>query len=551
MIKIRFRQHHLVYQSIICSLILCMLAFAAPTIAQNTDYPVKTVNGKRFYEYTVQPKEGFYRLKVKFSIHEDEILMYNPQAKDGLKEGMKLLIPVADSTATAPTAVLTRPAKSEGKKNLPTNSSGTVNQEINYIEHVVEKKQTMFRIRKMYDISEEELVKLNPQLQGRSLREGDVLKIPVKKDSTDTKKSKHTEDQISKQKEITTSEVTAPPIRAQKRHFRIAFLLPFMLDQKNESADSRFVEFYSGALLAINQAKTKGRTIEVFTFDTEKTDLKVMEILNDTIFKSIDLIIGPAYSNQVSLVCDFARANRIPAIIPFTSRIYDLESNEYIYQFNPGQETELSRLTEILTKEAEKSQLLFIENPYVAVNDEGNQLLSQLKVHLKNNRTEFKLLEADPSNTAAIRPALSSTKENIVLFNTNRINSLSGQLRQLVQLSDSFDLKIYEPYSWKTAKTDKPASFYLSVFRTEYPEKAYEEYMQNFSEIFGWLPSTENPRYDLLGYDLVGYYFSVADIPSASKNTLKHVFEGIQSTIQFEKVSEKGGYLNNQLNHYE
>ncbi len=529
MIRFSNRPYPPVYHYIVNSLIICMLLVAVPVFAQSNDYPVKTINGKKFYEYTVQPKEGFYRIKVKFSIHEDEVIMYNPQAKDGLKEGMKLLIPVFDSV----------PAKTP---STPANE---------FIEHQVEKKQTLFRIRKLYDISEEELLKHNPQLQGRSLREGDILKIPVKKNQTDIKKTKQQEQLADKQKETIPAVAVTPPVRMHKKHFRIAFLLPFMLDQKNETPDSRFVEFYSGALLAINQAKLKGRTIEVYTFDTGKSDLNVMEILNDTVFKTVDLIIGPAYSNQVSLVCDFARANRIPALIPFTSRIYDLESNEYIYQFNPGQEIELNKLTGLLTREAPNSHILFVDNPYIAANDEGNQLSAQLKVHLKNNRTDFKQIETEPSNTVAIRQALSADKQNIILFNTNRINTLSGQLRQLVQLSDSFDLKIYEPYAWKNAKTDKPASFYLSVFRTEYPEKAYEEYMQNFSEVFGWLPATEHPRYDLLGFDLVSYYFSVADIPAASRGEIKPLFEGIQSTIQFEKVSERGGYLNRQLNHYE
>lgn len=548
MIRKSYRHHRLVYPSILSGLLFCLLVLATTVSAQSLAYPVKTINGKKYYEYTVQPKEGFYRLKVKFNIHEDEIIMHNPQAKQGLKEGMKLLIPVFENNTEVKSST-------SQKSNGTTDSKPAVtSNEPKFIEHIVEKKQTMFRIRRMYDISEEDLLAYNPQLKGRSLREGDILKIPVKPEvaeTKDTKKTKQSDQQIVKQKENPAEEVTTPPVRVHKQHFRIAFLLPFMLDQKNETSDSRFVEFYSGALLAINNAKTKGRTIEVFTFDTEKSDLKVMELLNDTVFKSIDLIVGPAYSNQVSLVCDFARTNQIPTLIPFTSRIYDLESNEYIYQFNPGQEVELTKLTDLLSQESQRSQLLFIENPHVALNDEGNQLASQLKVLLKNNRTDFKLLEADPSNTQAIHSQLSRSKENIVIFNTNRINTLSAQLRQLIQLSDSFKIKIYEPYAWKTAKADKPSSFYMSVFRNEFPEKTYEEYMQHFGEVFGWLPTTEYPRYDLLGFDLLSYYFSVADLPSSTRKATPPMFEGIQSTIRFEKTSERGGYLNKQLNHYE
>ena len=46
-----------------------------------------------FEFYEVQPKEGFFRLKVKFGLSEEEIIALNPYAKDGLKVGMILKMP--------------------------------------------------------------------------------------------------------------------------------------------------------------------------------------------------------------------------------------------------------------------------------------------------------------------------------------------------------------------------------------------------------------------------------------------------------------------------
>lgn len=46
-----------------------------------------------FQYYEVKPKEGFYRLKVKFGLSEEEIIALNPYAKDGLIEGMVLKLP--------------------------------------------------------------------------------------------------------------------------------------------------------------------------------------------------------------------------------------------------------------------------------------------------------------------------------------------------------------------------------------------------------------------------------------------------------------------------
>lgn len=55
--------------------------------------------GYRFYE--VQPKEGFFRLKVKTNLTKEQIIALNPFAKDGLQKGMILKIPTDSLTALA------------------------------------------------------------------------------------------------------------------------------------------------------------------------------------------------------------------------------------------------------------------------------------------------------------------------------------------------------------------------------------------------------------------------------------------------------------------
>lgn len=55
----------------------------------------------QFTFYTVQAKEGFYRLEVKFNLTEEEITALNPHTKDGLKEGMVIKIPKNNSISAS------------------------------------------------------------------------------------------------------------------------------------------------------------------------------------------------------------------------------------------------------------------------------------------------------------------------------------------------------------------------------------------------------------------------------------------------------------------
>ncbi|MBT8263135.1 MAG: LysM peptidoglycan-binding domain-containing protein [Bacteroidia bacterium] len=52
-----------------------------------------TIEDENFEFYEVLPKEGFFRLKVKLGLSQEEIIAMNPYAADGLKEGMILKIP--------------------------------------------------------------------------------------------------------------------------------------------------------------------------------------------------------------------------------------------------------------------------------------------------------------------------------------------------------------------------------------------------------------------------------------------------------------------------
>lgn len=504
--------------------------------AQVPSYPIKMIDGVECIVYKVKPAEGFYRISKNFNTTEEIIRAYNPQVADGLKADMEIYIPVHKDEP---------PAK-------------------NYVEHVVEKKQTLYRITKLYDITQEELLAANPQISGKTIRTGEVIRIPVKtaeKSEVEAKQTEETEKDtefpekgIQQQIEEAFGKKDVDVKKIEKRtpqKVKIAFLLPFLLDQNRETVDRRFIEFYAGALSAISQAKQEGYSFDIHTFDTDKSDIKMMEILQDSILLDVDLIVGPAYSNQISIVSDYARNNKIKTLIPFSSKILDIESNPYIYQFNPGQEVELQKILNILQSEDVLNNIVFAELPQVNATEDGLILTNMLKYHLGASGTSFKTIQLYPDSLEHIWNNLDPWKENIIFFNTTRINSLNVYLRELNRLSAIVNLKMYEPYAWRNSKLERPHSFYLSVFKNEFPDDQYDLYTNSFADLFDWSPSGGLPRYDLLGYDLLHYFIKYILLKKESQIDYYPFLEGIQSDMQYEKISPQGGYLNRLLIHYE
>lgn len=72
-------------------------------VPQESVTETATIEESTFGFYEVQPKEGFFRLKVKLGLSEEDIVRLNPYAKDGLKEGMILKIPKETVTTLSAT----------------------------------------------------------------------------------------------------------------------------------------------------------------------------------------------------------------------------------------------------------------------------------------------------------------------------------------------------------------------------------------------------------------------------------------------------------------
>ncbi|MBO5974964.1 MAG: LysM peptidoglycan-binding domain-containing protein, partial [Paludibacteraceae bacterium] len=302
--------------------------------AQNNNvHPRIEKNGVEYYEYVVRQGEGLWSISQRFGVSQADLHKNNPEinTSGGLKVGQKLVIPI--------------------KKNVEDSSLKKEESGVSYLTHVVERKQTLYAISKLYDVKIDDLISCN-KLQGSEIKEGQSLLIPrktvvvresVKESDTITfieheVKRKETLFSISRQYGVDINDITQyneireslpkgmilkiPQKRAieknlvdtlvvedEKEFFekqkdssliiKIGILLPFRLSDKK--ANDRFLDFYKGCLLALSNAKKKGVSTEVFTYDTENSKETVFAILKDDKLKEVDLIIGPAYADIIPL----------------------------------------------------------------------------------------------------------------------------------------------------------------------------------------------------------------------------------------------------------
>lgn len=581
-----------------------LLSFA--TVGQKDNYPIKKIKGIEYYVYTVQASEGLLAIGRKFEISPEEISKLNPEIQNGLKAGQEILIQIQKKSTK----------KTESKSNL------------DFIQHKVEKKQTLFAISHKYSVSQEDIKKFNPNIK-TGLSEGMILNIP---DSTKIKKQKEAENKqifkhnttvsikkqqlithkvkktetlfsickqynvdinevirlnpgsetkisvgselkiptnsdISKQKEqnkenvenslkstVDINKYVEKPNKTQyagNKNIRIAFLLPFMLDQaKKELALERFQNFYAGALLAIQSAKEKGISFEIYTYDTDKTEEKMTEVLNNSELKIMDLIIGPAFSNQVDLVANFAKESKIKTLIPFTSKVPDIENNPYLFQFNPGSDTELKYMFELINGKLKNIHFVFAEVQGVSPLDDGKIREESLKIELARQRKSFGIIELGSSENINFSSELKKGEKNLIIFDTDKYSNVNAYIKALLSTSSEYDIVLFEQYSWNSQIEKKLESIYISPFISNLNEQLVDEYNTRFDQFFGKDVTNDSPRYDILGYDLTNYFITYINRFGSKFDTKigsVHSIPGIQSQPLFERISNESGFINQRV----
>ena len=550
--------------------LLAAVICATSLFAQTESWPKDTVDGVVVYRYTVQKSEGLYRISKNFNVSQEELVTLNPKLqKEGLKFGQVILIPVKDAPQSADSS---------------------------YVKHVIAPKETLYAISKRYGVSVAELQAANPVVSknmpiGATLliplrasqaaspqpqaeassalpvpqpqaEESPVLPVPQPQAETPKTAAEAPQEEAvalpapelqtdslavaqSDSADVRIPVLSLDSSMVSALPLRLAYLLPLQTNaSRRDGQMDRFIDFYEGALLAIYEAQACGQRFEIFTYDVQKSDSVIQQVLKRGEMQNMDAIIGPAYPAQVSHAALFAKHNRIPCIIPFTNKVSGLEHNPYLVQFNPNAQQEAETAVRLLAAQKDSLQLVFV--------DPQASDVSAFVSMLREKVLAAGFATADISLQTIINDSLTSVlrqdKMNILVFNTDKYSSVSSVLNQVANQKKGHSLALFGRYSWQQEKC--PIEMvYVSIFH-EPNADLLASYEALYQQYFGHALSSLHPRYDLLGYDLTKatirhLLLSQQAISNQDKQKVfAEEYHGLQSDIHYEKVSEDGGLEN-------
>ena len=330
---------------------------------------------------------------------------------------------------------------------------------------------------------------------------------------------------------------------ADSTAIRVAFLLPLHADAvKRDKHMDRFYDFYAGALIAIYEKQQSGQAMEIFTYDIGKTALRTSEVLQQhPEIRQAHAVVGPAYAQQVEVVLDSLQEDSVWVMIPFLSRVKNIESHPFVLKFNPSEQIEADTLARYLAQRADSVNCVLVEAKAGEVIPSGIKALHQA---LKEHQVPTSSVSLKAILTDSIEGAFLPEKENIVVFNTERYANLQTVMPHLLKACGNYRITLFSHYSWQSEKIILP-QLYTSVF-TPQPTVS-EEYEWLFEQYFDHELSSYQPRYDLLGYDLTNQLLDMLILQKNSQDNtvmLQDVWTGTQANIHYQPTAPKGGYEN-------
>ena len=362
----------------------------------------KTTEKEVFHQ--VEAKETKYSIAKQYGISVEDLDKANPDIKEGLQIGFRLKIP-----ANASKAVVKQEEKAiEVEKK---NESETI--KTAKVGYVVLAKETLFGLSRKLGISQENLIKLNPELKD-GVREGMVLNLPE-----NTRMSQKTDGAYADlSKSLSTS-----------KRKQLTLLLPFNISKIQSdtvnSTSSRLkkdkflnmtLDFYSGALMAIDSAKTLNMNIDVKIFDSQETknSSSIATIIQQNNLQETDLVIGPFYQTNVEKTAGILSKNNVPVISPLSKETGILYEN--LIQTMPSAEymrdamfdymnSKSANIIGVIDPKKVSTKRYIVENhnnvKFVSFDEKGNISLESLKSSLLKNQKNFVVLET--ANTYMIK----------------------------------------------------------------------------------------------------------------------------------------------------
>lgn len=534
--------------------------------------------------HEVTAKETLYSLSKKYNVTVDDIQKANGDAiKDGLKVGQQIIIPIKGSGVAAQvkaaekedakkdsnayiyhvveagetkysiarkhgiTVQLIEDLNPKVKDTLPLGYNlklvdnsvmkpDTTPETKSYTQYAVQPKETIYSISKKAGISEEQLIAMNPELKN-GLKDGMVLQLPLEKAVSTNGDIVVT---LGKGAPGSVTDLTKTLKKSGKKE--IAILLPFNIARlesdtlrKHMLRSDRFLnmtlDFYAGALIAIDSAKALGLPLKVRILDSKesKNSSDVNGLASS--LGSADAVIGPFFQGNVENAAALLATKKIPVISPLSKD----KSKPYSNLFNSIPSNETIRMAMMTYLKSKDANVIAIVDPKK----------SAARDFIKANYPSARFIDGTPTD-AILRTHLVKDRMNYVFLETENTGMVLTATKLLAAALPDYKIQLVVPELTDALENDEMPMDRLVKLKMLYPSVTRDNntpqaaiFAKVFKEKNGIMPSQFATRGFDVTFDTILRLFQEEDFAEGIASKTSEQIEN-----KFSYTAQNGGNYN-------
>lgn len=336
-----------------------------------------------------------------------------------------------------------------------------------------------------------------------------------------------------------------------KYSYKVGIVMPFFAKEvatasKMPKSSIQGMNFYEGALLALQQLSTEGVNLDVEVFDSRRSEAIVQGLVDNFTLSSMDLIIGPASTENVEIVAEqVAKKEQIPMVtLNLNSTI--ASENPYYIQASAYFSSHATATAKYVKQHYSKSKVIMV----VPQNDkEVSRLQDYHNANTLISSNRYNEFFAEEMGTASYKftgltDLLSVRDTTVIIAPVSDAGFASALLRTLNAVKGSKPVVVFGMPNWMTFTNIDGGvldNCNVHITNSSFVNKNNEnvkQFKQAFFEEYGMFPTIEAYK----GYDLTLYFGRM--LHKYGTGFINHLEtskdELLQTSFEFEPVFEVG-----------
>jgi ABC-type branched-subunit amino acid transport system substrate-binding protein len=320
---------------------------------------------------------------------------------------------------------------------------------------------------------------------------------------------------------------------------------------------------YEGILLASDTLRALGLNINLHTYDIEGDTIEITKLIKSGKLAKMDLIIGPVYSHNLSIVSEYARNLGIPVVSPVPLwNNSALIKNPTVFMAGASLEVAQKALAKKIS-EYYDNNIVFVHTDTLGVNEDVKRfkklIFNELSYKIPYEEIKFKefpfysrtMFNIDSINR--LSHSLSESSKNIIIIASEENAVISEVIDNVNGLSRKFDIQVFGyPVIRDLERLDQKDLFDLGVMVyspswIDYSKPNVKKFNLLFRNKFHTEPLEKS--YAWQGYDIT-YYFLSGLAMHGNKFIIHpeiHYPELLQNDYDFIRNDPGNGFENQKL----